>query len=261
MNLALQGKKVIVTGASRGIGACIAEAFAAEGAELGLIARSADGLREVRERPSVAGTRSVATVADLAQAAGPAGAIARTVGELGGVDILINNAGASPFGSFDAISDAAWADAFELKVMGYVRCIRAVLPAMRAQGNGTIVNVVGAAGRNATAGYTLGALNAALLHLTKSTAEHLAAEGIRVAALNPGFTNTERARQAMEEWARAAGIDAVSYTTDYVSRLPLRRFAEPEEIARLTVLLASDAFALVLGNSLQADGGSTPGQF
>ncbi len=261
MNLELEGKKVIVTGASRGIGAAVADAFATEGAELGLIARSAAGLEQVRKRLGARGTLSVATVADLAQPDMAAEAIVQTLQALGGVDILINNAGASPFGSFDAIADTVWADAFELKLMGYIRCIRAVLPTMRAQGHGTIVNIVGAAGRHATAGYALGALNAALLHLTKSTAAHLAAEGIRVAALNPGFTSTERMRSAMQEWARAAGMDPADFTAEYVSRLPLRRFAEPEEIARLTVLLASGSFALILGSSLQADGGSTPGQF
>ncbi len=258
MNLELAGKRVIVTGASRGIGACIAEAFAAEGADLALIARSAEGLDQVLSRLEPHGAKGVAIVADLARPDDPGEAIGRALDRLGGVDVLVNNAGASPFGSFDAITDRDWLDAFDLKLMGYVRCIRATLPPMREQGWGTIINVVGAAGRNATAGYVLGAFNAALLHLTKSLGEHAAGDGIRLTALNPGFTNTERMRTAMEVWANAASMDARSYTSRYVSRLPLGRFAEPEEIARMAVLLASDHFALAVGSSLQADGGTSP---
>jgi 3-oxoacyl-[acyl-carrier protein] reductase/bacilysin biosynthesis oxidoreductase BacG len=260
MNLGLEGKKVVVTGASRGIGEAIAEAFASEGSELALLARSQPALQQLATRLS-AQVRATAIVADLAQADDARVAIDRAIGALGGIDVLVNNAGTSPFGSFDVISDHVWQDAFNLKLMGYVRCTRAVLPAMRMQQSGTIINVVGMAGRNATPGYALGAFNAALLHLTKSLSELVASDGIRVSAINPGFTTTERMSQAMQVWAREANVDIEKYTEDYVRRLPLGRFAEPAEIARLVVLLASDVMELTTGSALQADGGSARGQF
>jgi len=260
MNLGLAGKKVVVTGASRGIGAAIAEAFAIEGSELALLARSEPALRQLAERLS-AQVRATPIVADLARTDGAQAAIDRAIAELGGIDVLVNNAGTSPFGSFDVTSDQDWQNAFNLKLMGYVRCTRAVLPAMRTQHSGTIINVVGMAGRNATAGYALGAFNAALLHLTKSLSELVASDGIRISAINPGFTTTERMRQAMTVWALEANVDVETYTKDYVRKLPLGRFAEPAEIARLVVLLASDVMELTTGSALQADGGSARGQF
>jgi 3-oxoacyl-[acyl-carrier protein] reductase len=261
VNLGLEGRKVVVTGASRGIGAAVARAFAEEGAELALLARSRDALSSLVEELGHRGCRAVAVPADLSERSSLDDALARAVDALGGVDVLVNNAGASPFGSFDAITDEQWRESFELKVMGYVGCIRAVLPHMRAQRRGTILNVVGAAGRNATAGYVLGALNAALLHLTRSLADLLARDGIRIAALNPGFTNTERMRSAMAVWADEQGAEVDAYTREYAARLPLGRFAEPEEIAGLVVMLASDRMELTLGSSLQADGGSAGGHF
>lgn len=261
MNLDLAGRKVIVTGASRGIGAAVARAFAEEEAELALVARSQAELEELASELAASGCRAVAVAGDLSDAASLEDAMRHAVEGLGGVDVLVNNAGASPFGSFDAIGDEQWGEAFELKLLGYVRCIRAVLPHMRARRRGTVVNVVGAAGRNATAGYVLGALNAALLHLTRSLGDLVAGDGIRVSALNPGFTSTERVRRAMEVWAHEQGTDVDTYTRDYAARLPLGRFAEPDEIARLVVVLASDRMELTLGSSLQADGGSAGGHF
>lgn len=255
MNLGLSGKRVIVTGASRGIGAAVAEAFAAEGASLALVARTEAAVTDLARRlPS-----STAVTADLSRPDSLAAGMKIAVEALGGVDVLINNAGTSPFGSFDAITDAEWQAAFDLKVMGYVRCIRKVLPAMRAQGSGTIVNIVGMAGRHATPGYVLGACNAALLHLTRSLAELVARDGIRVSAINPGLTATDRMRSAMEVWAREANQDVEGYTRDYLGGLPLKRFAQPEEIARLVVLLSSDVMALTTGSALQADGASARG--
>jgi 3-oxoacyl-[acyl-carrier protein] reductase/bacilysin biosynthesis oxidoreductase BacG len=261
VNLELEGKRVLVTGASRGIGASIVRAFADEGAAVALVTRQERPLRAVADTLSQRGAKATPIVGDLGQAGSAADIVTRSLEALEGIDILINNAGASPFGSFDAIGDEQWRDAFELKLMGYVRCIRAVLPHMRLQRRGTIINVVGTAGRHAAAGYALGAINAALLHLTRSLAEVVIAGGIRVSAINPGYTNTERIREAMPTWAQDAGQDVESFTREFTGGLPLGRFAEPDEVARLVVLLASDVMTLTLGSALQADGGSARGHF
>ena len=261
MNLGLRGKRVVVTGASRGIGRATCEQFALEGAELALVARSGEAIRGLAESLRAQERVAVPIEADLATPDGPARAIAEAGDRLGSIDILINNAGTSAFGSFDVVDDDAWTGAFDLKLMGYVRCIRAVLPLMRKQHAGTIINVVGVGGRHATPGYALGAFNAALLHLTKSVAELVAADGIRVAAINPGFTTTERMLDAMRLWARESRVDVETYTRNYLGNLPLGRFSEPDEIARMIVLLASPLMHMTAGSALQADGGAARGHF
>jgi 3-oxoacyl-[acyl-carrier protein] reductase len=262
VRLGLTGKRCVVTGASRGIGAMVARELACEGADLALLARSEPALvalaGELHDRYQV---RAWPVPGDLSTAEGAASGVNRAIESLGGIDVLINGAGSSPFGSFDRVDDQDWYSSFDLKVMGYVRCTRAALPAMRAQRSGRIVNVVGMAGRYATPGYALGALNAALLHLTKSLAELVARDGITVVAVNPGLTETDRVRDAMRTWADEEGVELDAYARDYASRLPLRRLAAPEEVARLVVVLASEVSEYVTGSAVQVDGASTRGVF
>jgi 3-oxoacyl-[acyl-carrier protein] reductase len=262
MNLGLEGRSCIVTGGSRGIGAEVARALAGEGANVAVIARTEGALNQVAGRMRDLGVEAMAIRSDLTAPDGPAEAVAAAIEGLGGVDVLVNAAGASPFGSLDQISDSDWAASFELKVMGYVRCIRAVLPTMRQQHAGRIVNIVGMGGRHATPGYVLGALNAALLHLTKSVADLVAADGITVVAVNPGLTDTERLRAAMDVWAGDEGTDPEAYRSRYAARnIPLGRFATAEEIGRTVALLASEATSYVTGSALQVDGGAARGAF
>jgi NAD(P)-dependent dehydrogenase (short-subunit alcohol dehydrogenase family) len=240
----------------------VARELAAEGADLALLARSEpalvelagelEGRHQVRTRP---------VPVDLSTAEGAASGMDQAIEVLGGIDVLINSAGSSPFGSFDRVGDQDWYQSFDLKVMGYVRCTRAALPTMRAQRSGRIVNVVGMAGRYATPGYVLGALNAALLHLTKTLAELLASDGITVVAVNPGLTETDRVRDAMRTWADDEGVEPDTYARDYASRLPLRRLAAPEEVARMVVVMASDLSEYVTGSAVQVDGASSRGAF
>lgn len=262
MNLSLSGKRCVVTGASRGIGAMVARELAAEMADLALLARSEAALVELAgELEGRHGVRALAVPVDLATAEGAASGMDRAIEALGGIDVLVNAAGASPFGSFGHISDMDWYTSFDLKVMGYVRCTRAALARMREQGSGRIVNVVGMGGRYATPGYVLGALNAALLHLTKTLAELVAPDGITVVAVNPGLTETDRVRHAMRTWAEEGGVEVDDYARDYASRLPLRRLAAPEEVARLVAVMASDLSEYVTGSALQVDGASSRGVF
>jgi NAD(P)-dependent dehydrogenase (short-subunit alcohol dehydrogenase family) len=240
----------------------VARELAAEGADLALLARSGAALAELAgELEGRHGVRARAVPADLATADGAASGMDRAIEALDGVDVLVNAAGASPFGSFDRINDIDWYAGFNLKVMGYVRCTRAALARMREQGSGRIVNVVGMGGRYATPGYVLGALNAALLHLTKTLAELVAPDGITVVAVNPGLTKTDRVHHAMRTWAEEEGVEVDDYARDYASRLPLRRLAAPEEVARLVVVMASDLSEYVTGSALQVDGASSRGVF
>lgn len=263
MNLSLGGKNCIVTGASRGIGARVAWTLAQEGANVALVARDGTMLHELgKELEGRFGIRAHAVPGDLSTASGVESAMRAAIDRLDRIDILINGAGASSVGSFDLISDQDWQAALDLKLMGYVRCIRAVLSAMREKGSGRIVNIVGSGGRHATEGYVLGSINAALLHLTKSISDLVARDGITVVAVNPGPTATGRLLNALAVWAEQAHVDAELFTQKYVTtHIPLRRMASPDEIAKLVVIMASDAATFVTGSALDADGGAVRGMF
>ena len=256
MDLGLGGRRCIVTGASRGIGAAAADALAAEGADVALIARSGDELAErARAIREDRGVRAFPVVADLSEAAGVESGIAGAIRALGGVDVLVNNAGASPFGSLEEIDDAAWLESVDLKLLGYVRGMRAVLPAMRAQKSGRIVNVLGIAGLAASEGYALGCINTALAHVTRSAA--LAAAGL---ALHPGPTATPRMLSGLAAGAQAAGVGLEEFAAGFGRRnVPLGRIGAPEEIARMIAVLASDAASFMTGSAVQVDGGLNRG--
>jgi 3-oxoacyl-[acyl-carrier protein] reductase len=261
VELGLEGKRAIVTGASRGIGAATAHALAAEGCRVGLIARTASALDE--QAASIVTsfqTSPVVAVADLSTAAGVSYGVGQCIEGLGGVDILINNAGASPFGSIDQLDDQQWHDAFDLKVMGYLRGMRLVLSPMRAQHWGRIVNIGGVAGTRASAGYALAALNAALIHLTRSTAELVGPDGINVISVHPGPTMTDRILTLFAPAAARAGMDPAEYATKVVAKdIPSGRLSTPEEVAAGVVFAVSDRAAMITGGGLTIDGGTARG--
>ena len=181
--------------------------LAAEGVDLALVARGEARLSEARAHiAETHGVEVVQIVADLSLPDAPDRAVRQAADALGGIDILVNNAGSSPFGSLEAVGDGDWMSSIDLKLMGYVRCTRAVFGIMKEGGGGVIANVVGMAGRSASPAYVLGSLNAALLHFTKSVAELGGPHGIRVVAVNPGLTTTDRMEEAIEVWARDAGM-------------------------------------------------------
>jgi 3-oxoacyl-[acyl-carrier protein] reductase len=257
IELGLAGRRAIVTGASRGIGAATAVALAAEGVRVGMIGRDRAALEAAAE---AAGGDAVIAIGDLATAEGVRSSIGACLDGLGGVDILVNNAGASPGGTIDDITDEQWQDCFDLKVMGYVRCIRAVLPAMRSQHFGRIINVGGTAGVRAAPGYVLAMLNAGLVHLTRSTAEHVGRDGITVESIHPGPVMTERLRGLLARGAEAAGVSVDEFAaTRVASELPLGRLGTPDEIARMIVILVSDVAGWVTGSGLLIDGGAARG--
>jgi 3-oxoacyl-[acyl-carrier protein] reductase len=163
-------------------------------------------------------------------------------------------------GSFDDVDDADWEEAFALKVMGYVRCMRAVLPAMREQQYGRIINVGGTAGLRATPAYCLAALNAALIHLTRSTAELVASDGVGVVSLHPGPTLTDRLRTMLSQAAANAGLDVDSFAHEYIApAIPLGRVGTEDEVASAIVFLASARAAFITGGGLCIDGGAALG--
>ena len=263
MSRGLSGRRALVTGGSAGIGFATADRLAAEGVSLALVARNEARLSAARAQ--IAETHAVDVVqiaADLSVADAPGRVVKQAADALGGIDILVNNAGSSPFGTLEAVSDSDWMSSINLKLMGYVRCTRAAFGVMKEGGGGVIVNVVGMAGRSASPAYVLGSLNAALLHFTKSAAELGGPHGIRVMAVNPGLTTTDRMEEAIEVWAEDAGMTNEEFRTAYLGeRVPVGRFTTPEDVAEAIAYLCSDAAAPVTGSAIQLDGASASGVF
>src|SRR6266550_2851733 len=224
MDLHLRGKRVLITGASKGIGAAAAEAFAEEGAHLRLAARSGDQLQALAERLRFAHQiDATAHVVDLRKAED----IARLAKDASDIDILVNNAGDIPGGSIDKIDEATWRHAWDLKVFGYINLTRAIYAQMKSRGHGVIVNDIGAAG------------NAALMAFTRALGSKSLADNIRVVGINPGPVGTDRHVTLLKTRAKHQFGDENRYQ-EFQKGLPLSRPAHAREIGDLMAFLASD---------------------
>ncbi|HSE92117.1 MAG TPA: SDR family oxidoreductase [Methylomirabilota bacterium] len=263
MDLELKGKTALITGASRGIGRAIALGLAREGARVALCARSAETLAtsaaDIRER---LGADVVTIVTDLSSPEGVRRAVDGALRGLGSIDVLVNNAGAIRGGDFLKIPDEQWMEDWSLKLLGYVRMCRAVLPLMQAQGGGRICNVVGAAARNPSPGYLVGgAANAALVNFTKGLADLGAKSNILVSAVSPAATRTERWDSLMAERAAASGRTLEQQRAEQEGAYPLGRIATPEDIADLVCFLVSARASFITGICITVDGGSSRGVY
>jgi 3-oxoacyl-[acyl-carrier protein] reductase len=259
MDLGLRGKRCIITGGSDGIGAATALALAAEGAAVGLVARRSDRLDAVAADAKAAGAAETAVAtADLSDGSAVAPALDALIDVLGGVDILVNNAGASRGGTLEQLDDAAWQESFDLKLMGYVRAMRHVLPIMRAQQSGCIVNVLGVAGTHPSPNYVLSCFVTALAQLTTSVADEVAPDGVRVVGLSPGYTATERVLTPIRRLAEQQGAALDDFIAGFASaQVPIGRLATADEMGALIAVLSSDIAGFVTGTQLIADGGAS----
>jgi len=256
MDLRLNGKLAVVTGASKGIGLAVTRALVAEGARV--VAGARHGSAELSELIESGHVHHVAV--DLAAAAGPAGLI-DAAREHGPIDVLVNNVGAvTPrLDGFLAVPDEDWTSSLDLVFLAAVRATRAVLPDMLAVGRGTIVNVVSV---NAflpdPAVIDYGAAKAALANFTKALSQEFGPKGIRVNSVSPGPVSTglwlgERGVAATV--ARAHGGDPAAVATATAAQTATGRFTEPDEVADLVVLLAGERAGNVTGSDFVIDGG------
>jgi len=248
MDLGLAGRVAIVTGGSRGIGRAIARELAAEGMDVAICARQRQALDEAATALSQeTGRRIVPIVADTMSSESVAHLVAATVSALGRVDVLVNNAstpGGMVRGPLAEADDKTLLEDVDTKVIGYLRCAKAVAPHMRQRGWGRIVNIGGLSGRRS--GNISGLRNAAVVHLTKTLADELGAHGITVNLVHPGPTRTERTDAETE---RRAATNAI------------RRMVDAAEIGQVVTFLASTKAANVTGVAIDASGGSIPVMF
>jgi NAD(P)-dependent dehydrogenase (short-subunit alcohol dehydrogenase family) len=265
MDLELGGKVVVVTGGSKGIGLACAQGFLAEGARVAIVSRDAGNLERGRAallqaQPEAAAPGRLMTFAgEMADPSAVGAMVAAVEAGLGPIDVLVTSAGAAKRTPPDELEPAAWRAAMDAKYFSYVFPIDAIVKRMATRGSGTIVNVIGAGGKVASPVHMPGgAANAALMLVTAGMASAYAARGIRVNAVNPGLTLTERLKEGMQADARMQGIGPDEALARAKAKLPLGRIATPEEIANAVLFLASSKASYVSGAILSMDGAVNP---
>ena len=250
MDLQLANKVAIVTGASKGIGRAIAQTLAQEGMRLVVVARSRAQLDELA---APLGDACLVQAVDLTNPDAPATIVAETMARYGRIDVLVNNAGSTKRGDFLTLSEADWADGFGLKFYGAMRLSRAAWPHLRAS-SGTIVNIVGIGGRTGQAEFAIGgAVNAALLNLTKVLADRGVKEGVRVNAINPGGIATDRLQTRLRTFAAEHQIDLTQAEREMARAFGVARFGPNPGSSRSWLPQA----AFCQGSIVDADGGQT----
>lgn len=258
----LTGKVAVISGGSKGIGAAIARALAAEGVDCVLAARNEESLKATSESIAEETGRQVRTVAaDLATVAGCEAVYAAVSADPGRVDILVNNAGSTKSGPFLGLPDEDWIDGMTLKFHGAVRLSRLLWPLLK-ESHGTVVNVIGGAARTPSADAMIGsAVNAAMASFSKSLAAQGLADDINVNAIHPGLTRTERFHTLMQARADTAGVPKEEFEQNIMKRQGIRRLGEVEDVANLAVFLCRPEARHINGTAIAVDGGGTPGLY
>ncbi len=255
MDLGLKGKVALVTGASKGIGLACAQALAAEGATVIGVSRSEANLAQARAGFAERGWELHTLAADLIDAQAAAEVVERAWARFGGIDVLVNSAGAARRYTLDELDAGAFRQAMDAKYFSYVHVMEPVARRMAARGGGSIVNVIGQGGRQAGVLHIAGgSANSALMLATVGLARAYAGKGVRVNAVNPGLTQTTRVDEGMATTARALGRDPAILIEEEKARIPMGRFAQPEEIADAVLFLASARASYVSGAIVPMDG-------
>jgi NAD(P)-dependent dehydrogenase (short-subunit alcohol dehydrogenase family) len=264
MELGLQGKRAIVTGGGRGIGKAIARELAREGVDLAIVSRSLEQLQATaKELKAETGRRIIPLVADVTSKEQVDGMVAQAAEQLGGLHILVNSAalpGGTATGPIETIIDAELLHDFDVKYMGALRCARAAIPHLKKQGWGRIINISGTNARTA-GNLSGGARNVSLVHFTRTLAMQLGRAGITVNCIHPGVTRTERTPDLLAARAAQLGVNPEEVEQqDFAAGSPrgnaIGRMVDAEEIAYLTVFLASDKAWCVTGEVVVANGGT-----
>ena len=260
MDLGLEGKVAIVTGASLGIGKDSALVLAQEGADLAICARNVERLEEAaQEIRSQTGRKVLAVRADMTVPEDIKNLVASTIAEYGRVDILVNNAVNSRAALFEDLTDADWMNHINTKVMGYIRCMREVIPHMQSRGYGRIINMAGGAAREVSEhANSNGVTNAGIASLTKNLANRFAKDGILINCIHPGAL-TPRGRQFMEARAISNNTTLEEEMEKSAAVSPIRRLVQPEEIGYFVAFLCSNQASAITGQTVSVNGGAGQG--
>lgn len=259
MDLQLANARVLVTAASQGLGAATARQFSLEGARVVINSRNLPALQTTAASIVEESGNPVFTIpADMTDEQRAQRMVDNAAEMLGGLDVLVTNAGGPPGGTFDTFNNETWEQAFQLTVMSTISLIRAALPYLRQSRRAAILSIVSIAAKQPVANLTLSnTLRPAVVGLTKTLSNELAADRIRVNSILPGITETERIVQLMAGRAEKNGTTPDEERRQTAANIPLGRFGTPEEFANAAVFLCSPAAAFITGVALLVDGGES----
>jgi 3-oxoacyl-[acyl-carrier protein] reductase len=253
------GKIVVISGASRGIGRGIALAFAREGAQTVLASSSEQNLAAAAKAVAAEGPQPLTVAGDLRKLEACEQLFKRVNERFQRCDVLVNNAGATRAGAFLELPDAVWLDGFALKFFGYVRLTRLFWPLLKVS-QGSVVNIVGGAARTPDAEFLIGAaVNAAVANFSKGLSKLGNRDSVNVNVIHPGNTDTERQDELRRQRAAALGRTVDELRAEALTKSNMRRFGKPEDIAALALFLCSERARHVQGTAIAVDGGATPG--
>ena len=257
MDLGLEDKVALVLAASKGLGRAVATELAREGARVMISSRDEDALARTAAEVSEETNGEIEYhAADITRAEDVQALISRVSDRLGGVDVLVNNTGGPPAGTFDDFDDEGWQSAFELVLLSLIRAVRGVLPSMRERGGGRIVNIASSSVKQPIENLILSnTFRAGIAGLAKSLAIELGPDGILVNTIGPGCISTARSRSMDASKAEALGVSVEEVRGQVEAQIPLGRYGTPEELARVATFLASPANSYVTGQAILVDGG------
>ncbi|TLN23906.1 SDR family oxidoreductase [bacterium] len=263
MNLHLDGKIALVTGASQGLGYAVALALSREGARVALNSRNLDKLQKSAEAiESQTGNEVKPFAMDVADPRAADTLIDQVVNAFGGLDLLLANAGGPPAGSFETFTDDDWQHAVDLCFLSQVRLIRAALPHLRKSEIASVLTVTSMSVKQPITNLVLSnSVRLATVGLTKSLALELGNQGIRFNSILPGWTETDRVVSLMKHRAQSSGLSIEEETRKQAKDIPLGRMATPDEFANSAVFLLSPAASYLTGVMLSVDGGMYKGTF
>lgn len=263
LDLKLSGRVAIVTGGSAGIGLASAKALFKEGACVVIASndQTENAAEVIRQLSRVDTKNEVLPVdIDLTKEDSAKIVVKTAIDYFGKIDILVNCAGAARAGTFLELTDQMYLDAWSLKLLGYIRMVREVVPHMMQCEDGRIVNIIGSSGRTPPTTYLCGSTaNAALINFTRGISKELSKHNIRINGISPGPTETEHFKRFVENTAKARGTSIEKIMAETTSEMPIGRMIKPEEIATLILFLVSDLSAAITGTEILIDGGQTKG--
>ncbi|UOR11548.1 SDR family oxidoreductase [Halobacillus amylolyticus] len=258
MDLGLKGKSAVITAASKGLGKATALEFAKEGAHILISSRDETELQKTQaEIKKISGNPHIEyTVCDVMNAEEIQQLARKAVSLNGTIDVLVNNAGGPPAGTFEDFEDEDWSRAFELNLLSFVRTIREVLPSMKKQQSGRIINIASSSIKQTLDNLILSnTFRAGIVGLSKSLSQELARDNILINTVGPGRIATDRVASLDEKNAEKLGMTSEEIRKKAEQSIPIGRYGEPEEFARAVVFLASEGNTYLTGQSLVVDGG------